>query len=507
MKVIKNFWLLTKKFLKGFWQFIDDRANTLCLLKKPFYLRWLFSGSYAQSFIKITVLFSIIWITGYFFSKSEKALIIPDGTTTAQYYNRSEIRDSFYVADNKINLIIKSQSDSISLYFKLVNQNVTKSIFIYDRIITLKKINSFEKEWVIDTIALGRHFNLALRHKNQDLSFTFKANGFGYLEDYPSYLLYLALILSLFLFKLLTEKFLYAFTGNNAIGDASKIDFNYNEGLLRTLKLNDKNLYQQKIRSVLENISAEKNQFGFFFFITIIFIISVILSIRIFVYQAPPEGNWNFSPNIFNSTYYYNQCKDILIYGVIIGPLLYKLIGIFIATVSLSYNFDRDESYDIKVLSFDNAGGLSPLGEITLIQFYIFIIFFPHVYAAAYMLNFPAHFQILLPLYLIFTFCLFFMPLSSPHRSMKEAKSKALRIISDHYNSLNKQYESISEITKDANFPMISKKMKKVKFLYDERKRMPVWPYDIEIFLKFGAVFLSNILLYLSEFIFSLFKH
>jgi hypothetical protein len=134
------------------------------------------------------------------------------------------------------------------------------------------------------------------------------------------------------------------------------------------------------------------------------------------------------------------------------------------------------------------------------------ISFFPHVYGAAYLLNFPVHLQIILPLYLLVTFLVFFLPLSSPHTSMQKAKNKMLKTISEQYNDFNDKYMVKLESHMDEDLSDLTVKMKDIKDLYTERKKMSVWPLDFDLFLKFGAVFVTNVFLYLSKYIFSFLK-
>ncbi len=39
----------------------------------------------------------------------------------------------------------------------------------------------------------------------------------------------------------------------------------------------------------------------------------------------------------------------------------------------------------------------------------------------------------------------------------------------------------------------------KIRTLYNESDKMPLWPYDFGIFVKFGTVFRTNIIIYIIQ--------
>jgi hypothetical protein len=89
---------------------------------------------------------------------------------------------------------------------------------------------------------------------------------------------------------------------------------------------------------------------------------------------------------------------------------------------------------------------------------------------------------------------------------MQKAKNKMLKTISEQYNDFNDKYMVKLESHMDEDLSDLTVKMKDIKDLYTERKKMSVWPLDFDLFLKFGAVFVTNVFLYLSKYIFSFLK-
>ena len=204
--------------------------------------------------------------------------------------------------------------------------------------------------------------------------------------------------------------------------------------------------------------------------------------------------NWNFAPKIYPLGFISNQIKDLFFWVLIIPPILYRVLLIFIYTTSLSNYFEKNNKYRILPITADKAGGLGTLGEVTLYMFYLVIIFFPHLFASSLILGYPLMHKILYPFYFIFAFLIFYLPLNSPHNSMKKARLRELAKIARKYNMTYNDYLDQN----DSNIE--PEKLLDIQKLYNETRRMPVWPYNLDLFIKFGSVFLTNILIYLAGF-------
>ncbi|MHA1739724.1 MAG: hypothetical protein ACTSWD_14135 [Candidatus Heimdallarchaeota archaeon] len=485
-----------------------ETQNIIPLYKKPFYLNWFLDGNYLPVFAKLSVLFLVIWSIGLIIAWQEKNLIIQDGHGEYEFSisKCDSLIEHVDIADNKLILMLKMLDEnelSVKTVLKNIKCDSTKNT------VQLKRYNSWEHYSEIDTYLIGRKLHLEFRSSGNNIKVKASVSAVGFLEDYPNYFLFIGLLIATFLLRVLMDKFVYAFSGNKKIEDSSELNIIDNEGLLRILKIKDSFPYKNLLTDNFNQISINTNKAKYWFigFFFAVLFITLVLSLRhteskylfnLLGINITPE-NWNFSKNTFPFSYYYNLVKDILINAIIIQVILFKVFLIFIYTVKLSSDFDTDKMYDTNVLSYDRAGGLSPLGEIVLTQFYMFIVFFPSVYFTGYLLDFPLHLHIILPIYLLFTFCLFFIPLNTPHNTMKKAKEKALKTISDQYEKLDEEYQTI-DINDDKEFNRIYKKMKKIQLLYKEREKMPVWPYDFEILIKFGTVFILNLLLYLSKY-------
>ena len=74
-----------------------------------------------------------------------------------------------------------------------------------------------------------------------------------------------------------------------------------------------------------------------------------------------------------------------------------------------------------------------------------------------------------------------------------------LHKISEHHEKLLNIYNDENYDKTRSDYEKLIELIDTEQNLYRERKKMPVWPYDFELFLKFGAVFLRNFGLYLFE--------
>lgn len=502
---MKNYISQFLKFLK---KFIDsDEINPI--LRKPFYIKWLFSGSFLVYSIKIILLFTSIWAIGLGITTHEGTDYMGSGKSSFTYSNKdSLVNDIVYVAENNIiiNLFPKNED---CCYYSLQFICNTKNDTILDSTLTFNNLKlghiSDQTHFAeIDMKLFGYTINNTITSEKDSITISYDISGLGYVLDYGSIFMFMGLIIAFILFRFLCDKFIFAFTG---IEDFSKIgnhktieksDFDESKGLLRITNENRLEELKQNVLEKIEILSFHGHKFLIYTSWAIFAVVVMYFSL------TNRSGNWNFSIDTYKMSYWFNQVKDFSIYAILIPPVLFKVIIIFYSTIKISYFLDTENLYQLKILAYDNAGGLSPLGDIALYQFYMFVAFSPHIYASAYILNFPTYTNILLPAYLLFTFLLFFVPLNSPHKTMKKAREDSLKTIGNKYETLNNDFNDVCLEGND--FKKLYSKMKKIKKLYDERRKMPVWPYDFEIFVKFGTVFIVNLLAYLSQYFVNLFS-
>ena len=478
------------------------------LYNQSWVLKLLFNKRKWNTLLYAFILISVIFVIGCFVNKSENSLTIEDGSS--DYYLKRDgnvLIDTVNIADN-----------TIYLNMFLVNRNTFKlNGIVYNRSLKSeiqKNINRFNGyisliQSAPDTLygkfrkkILGRDLIIETRISEKYFHQNISISGIGYLEDYGTYLLYLAFILTIYLLRILVDKFLFAFTGINSYSRNEK-NIVKNKGLLKVVNIPNSDDYEKEIKNVINviNIKHKKAKRIYYSFYIVVGI--AILYMSLFSFFSPSEinGNWNFSPQIYWSGYVFNQIKDVVLWLIIMPPILVRVLLFAYFTIKLTFEFDKNNLFDIHPVSPDKAGGLAPLGEVTLILFYMAIAFLPHFFATSLILGYPVTHKVLYPIYFLGTFYLFFFPLSAPHRSMKNAKIHELELIAKRYNSVYDDYKK-----DEKNNKKLLEEMKEIDELYKKTEKMPIWPFDVEIFIKFGAIFFSGFGIYLIDLIKSLIK-
>lgn len=192
--------------------------------------------------------------------------------------------------------------------------------------------------------------------------------------------------------------------------------------------------------------------------------------------------------------------------SIFVTPLLFRVILIVFYTIRITKRFDSKGMFNIKALAPDRAGGLSPLSELTLIQFYILIAFLPPLFIASVVLHYPLPYNFIYPLYFLFTFYAFYFPLYAPHKSMKEAKIKELTAITDKYEIVLNKFKTAGENIEENEKTQLLEELSEIRIIYKDLEKMPVWPFNFEIFVKFGAVFFTSLTAYLTQLLISFIK-
>jgi hypothetical protein len=323
----------------------------------------------------------------------------------------------------------------------------------------------------------------------------------GYLSDYANYFLFLGMIISFSLIYSLRKKFVYAFMGSEGTLVKGK-------GLLAVVNGNrvfwdDYQLTFDRLFSKI-CLNDKKDRKIYYSIQVIIAIVYIIAATIIPLSTKPSVGNWNFS-FVVNETHFFSylwcQGKDFLFYVIFIPSALWQVIIITYSTMRLIKYFKIHESFQIIPLSPDNAGGLKPLGEISLLLFYIVIVQIMHIIATELIRGISIHNEILFPIYILFAALVFFLPLGAVHSSMKRAKRDELERISKGYNQIYYKFRDESNES-DAN--QMKKKdrmeeMQSIKELYHQADQMPVWPYDLVTISKFLSMFLLPLGVLLTE--------
>ncbi|NUN08638.1 MAG: hypothetical protein HUU54_05620 [Ignavibacteriaceae bacterium] len=317
------------------------------------------------------------------------------------------------------------------------------------------------------------------------------AAGIGLIQDYANYLYFLSFFLSTYLFRNLIIKFVGSFWGGDNVCEVltqKASDF------LNSVRLQDgyKNEYQDYLLKYTQIILLQNAKYRRLYYVlqTIILIVFLGTSLYIPLFTNQVNGNWNFSFSIYPLGFISNQIKDFIFYVIIIPPLAWGVTSTAIATTKICKKLDNDGRFNIRPLSPDKAGGLRQLGGLTLLLFYIVIIQFSHLFATSLIIGFPATHQIIYPLYFIFTAFVFFYPIKSVRRSLKEAKSIELERLLRLFDYAYQEFKLKSSIDPPNYSKSNLGELLELKALYKQVEDMPIWPFDVDTLIKFSSIFI-----------------
>jgi len=139
----------------------------------------------------------------------------------------------------------------------------------------------------------------------------------------------------------------------------------------------------------------------------------------------------------------------------------------------------------IRPLNPDKIGGLKPLGQLALGMDIVVAI--PSTIILLYLvsgtsLTHPFTLGVII-LYTLLLVVVFFIPLSSVHNAMLEAKEQEFSRINRMFNQI---YDKIFYKEKTLTSEDLEN-IQNIYYLYGEAKKMAVWPLDLSIIYRFVA--------------------
>lgn len=322
----------------------------------------------------------------------------------------------------------------------------------------------------------------------------------GLIQDYANYFYFISFFLATYLFRKIIVKFVETFLWYTTSSEIEqKTAFNFTN----CVKLDDNYKYEyqkfldKQMSIILLTESRYRKRFYLLQFSILILFLATSVYLPIFTNQV--NGNWNFSFSIYPLGFLSSQIKDFIFYVIILPPLFWGVTTVAISTIKICKKIDKDKKFDIRPLSPDRTGGLKQLGDLTLLLFYIVIIQFSHLFATSLILGFPISHQIIYPVYFGFTAFLFFYPINSVRKAMKEAKNEELDRVMKLFDLKYQEFRlvadnDISKVTK-----IRIKELLEIKSLYKQVEDMPIWPFDIDTLLKFASFFLIPILVFIIQ--------
>ncbi len=325
--------------------------------------------------------------------------------------------------------------------------------------------------------------------------------SFGLLQDYANYFYFLSFFITTCLFKKLELKFVRTFLSDySLIIDETRRSSGFELKNCIDFDENYKTEYETLVKKQMNLIFLKEKIYKRIFYLIQLTILIVFLMTSVYLplFTNQVTGNWNFSLSIYPLGFISNQIKDFFFWVIIVPPILWGVTTITLSITKICKEIDKKGKFNIRPLSPDRSGGLKQLGGLTLILFYMVIIQFSHLFATSLIIGFPISHQIIYPLFFTFTAFIFFFPILSVRKAMKLAKQEELERIMSLFDT---SYLKFKEHFK--NFDSIDStqinQILEIKELYKQAESMPVWPFDVDTFLKFVSIFLIPLLVFVIQ--------
>jgi len=195
--------------------------------------------------------------------------------------------------------------------------------------------------------------------------------------------------------------------------------------------------------------------------------------------------------------------------AALIAPMAWRLIIIGLQIWRLPDRFDLKIQFEHP----DQCGGLQPLGNLCLWN--ILIISLPLVFLGGWLLiaksdtsgfsfystpvwesmlsqakGYEKVYTELLWALVPFTILGFILPLWNTHQAMVEKKQEMLARLDEHIENITDEWNAAVESIGTLTTAEGNEKLARLEFarqIYQRQKRLPVWPFNLNIFLKFAS--------------------
>lgn len=192
----------------------------------------------------------------------------------------------------------------------------------------------------------------------------------------------------------------------------------------------------------------------------------------------------------------------LFVYVYFIRLLLSYVIRLSIAMRSIGNTLSRENLLNIEPLHPDGAGGLAEFGNLgrrialLILPISLYLVFW------WYNRILPGErvdflFWIAAGVVILMVPVVFFVPLWGLHTAMTKAKSRALDVLSRHFDNnaatMWKWLENAGSITRDEGLTT-RENIENITVLYEHVSKMPVWPFSPTTIVRLGGYILITII-------------
>jgi len=182
-----------------------------------------------------------------------------------------------------------------------------------------------------------------------------------------------------------------------------------------------------------------------------------------------------------------------ILLGYVLGLFAWRMIVIAWEIRSLGQDFDLH----VQVEHPDKSGGLRPLGDLCFSN--ALVIMVPGFWLAAWIVVisyldltayaiWPSYFKRLLVVIFFLALVAFFQPLNSIHKAMVKKRVEIQKRLDELSRKMDELAKSLLESADSLEPQEGQKKLDELKFMrqiYENNSKIPVWPFDRSVFIKF----------------------
>lgn len=226
----------------------------------------------------------------------------------------------------------------------------------------------------------------------------------------------------------------------------------------------------------------------------------VIIAVLVWFIWIPAQKTFDTWQATSTFAFWYTEFAWFLIF--VIGALL--IIRGIITITRLNFLF-REFPVVVKVLHPDGAGGLSPLGKLSVSIGYVLCVYGigvtignisqARIAGVDYLTVLTDPMTIALwAVYLVLAPIMFFLPLNVAHYAMEQAKGEYITKISDQFEiEIQRTQELLGSSSKQLKENLT--KVEQLQQLHDLAIKFPIWPFNTKSLVRFFSSVLFPILL------------
>ena len=213
----------------------------------------------------------------------------------------------------------------------------------------------------------------------------------------------------------------------------------------------------------------------------------VILFFDVYLsFTGKQAQTWATMPLRYPWSWISNLIWSFFMWGIVVGNMLWYGMGCAICGHIMQDRIKKEGLLRVIPVSPDGKGGLYVLAEFSFSLFLMFISTMPFVLGWLFQAKFNLPFQIGFPLALLLMGISFFYALWPSHSAMKEAKKKEIERISLLFRRCYDHYVSLP--AEDDNMDKILDQMSNLQVLYEKTEKMPVWPFNASMIIRFASL-------------------